>query len=107
MLNWNRTREARDRHGDNSHLTKADSAAINLTPRARPGSALPGRARGDDRSATHKGRLAPGRAGLVTPRRRHSTREAGEAPPSSVPAKEQTAGCGWFPWEESARSARA
>jgi hypothetical protein len=84
-----------------------NNAAISLNPPARPGSGLPGRDRGGDRSGTLRDPLAPELAGRATLPPRHSTREAGDQAPSSVPAKERTAGCGWSRWEESARSARA
>jgi hypothetical protein len=70
-----------------------NNAAISLNPPARPGSALPGRVRGDGRSGTPRDHLAPALAGRVTLHPRHNTREAGEPATSSVPAKEQTAGC--------------
>lgn len=70
----------------------ANSAMISPHPPARPDSALPGRAQGGDHSATLRDRLAPGLAVRDTPLRRHNTPEAGEAAPSCVPAKEQTAG---------------
>ena len=84
-----------------------NNAAISPNPPARPGSVLPGRDQGGDRSGTPKDPLAHEVAGRATLPPRHNIREAGDPALSSVPAKEQTAGCGWFPWEESARSARA
>ena len=84
-----------------------NNAAISLNPPARPGSVLPGRDQGDDRSGTPRDPLAPEVAARATLPPRHNPREAGDPALSSVPAKEQTAGCGWFPWEASARSARA
>jgi hypothetical protein len=84
-----------------------NNAAISLNPPARPGIVLPGRDQGGDRSGTPRDPLAHVVAGRATLPPRHNTREAGEPAPSNVPAKEQTAGCGWFPWEASARLARA
>lgn len=84
-----------------------NNAAISLNPPARPGSVLPGRDQGGDRSGTPRDPLDPDPAGRATLPRRRNTREAGDPVPNSVPAKEQTAGCGWSRWEESARSARA
>jgi hypothetical protein len=98
----------RDRHGHKIHLTRTEiDAAIRPTPPVRRGSALPDRAQGDDRSGTPRDRLAPELAAPVPLPPRHNTREVGEPAPSSVPAKEPRAGCGWFLWEESARSVRA
>jgi hypothetical protein len=76
-------------------------------PPVRPGSALPGHVQGDDRGGIRKDRLAPELAGRVPLPPRLNTREVDERAPTSVPAKEPTAGCEWFLWEESARSARA
>jgi hypothetical protein len=84
-----------------------NNAAIKLNPPARPGSGLPGREQGGDRSGTPRDPLAPELAGRATLPPRPNTREAGDPALSSVPAKEQTAGCGWSRWEELARSARA
>ena len=70
------------------------NAAIRLNPPARPGSDLPGRVQGDDRSGTPRDRLAHEVAAPATLPPRHNTREAGEPVPSNVPVKEQTAGCG-------------
>jgi len=71
-----------------------NNAAISRNPPARPGSALPGRVPGGDRSGTSRDHLAPEPAARATPPPRHNTRAAGNLAPNSVPAKEQTAGCG-------------
>jgi hypothetical protein len=98
----------RDRSGHKVHLIgTGNDAPIRPTPPVRPGSALPGHVQGDDRSGTPKDRLVPELAGRVTLPPRHNTREVGEPAPSSVLAKEPTAGCGWSRWEELAKSARA
>ena len=97
MPNQNPAREDRGRRRHKIHRTRtASNAVINLNPPARQGSALPGRGRGDDRSGILKGHLAPEQAGRATLRPRHSIRAVGERGPSSVPAKELMAGCGWF-----------
>src|SRR5215211_2990788 len=108
MLNRDRTREDRGRRGHKIHLTGTENGeAISPNPPVRRVSVLPGRVQGDDRGGTPKERLAPELAGRVPLPPRLNTREVDERAPSSVPAKEPTAGCEWFLWEESARSARA
>jgi hypothetical protein len=95
MAIQNRARVDRGRRAHEIDLVETrSSAAISLNPLARPGSALPGHVQGDDHSATRKGRLAPEVAGRVTLPPRHNTREVAEMALRSVPAKEQTAGCG-------------
>jgi hypothetical protein len=95
MAIQNRARVDRGRRAHEIDLVETrSSAAISLNPLARPGSALPGHVQGDDHSATRKGRLAPEVAGQVTLPLRHNTREVAEMALRSVPAKEQTAGCG-------------
>jgi hypothetical protein len=90
------------------HLTGTENGVTNSPHHpVRPGSALPDHVQGDDRSGTRKDRRAPELAAPVPLPPRHNTREVDEPAPSSAPAKEPTAGCGWFLWEESARSARA
>ena len=108
MRNRKQTREDRGRRGDKIHLSGTENnALISLNLPARQDSALPGHVLGGDRTGTPKDPLAPALAGRATLPPRHSTREAGDPAPSSGLAKEQTAGCGWFRWEELARSARA
>jgi hypothetical protein len=95
MPNRNRAREDRGRRAHTIDLTETgNSAAISQNPLARPGSALPGHDQGDDHSATRKGRHAPEVAGRVTLPLPHNTREVAVMALRSVPAKEQTAGCG-------------
>jgi hypothetical protein len=95
MLNRDRTRKDRGRHGHKIHLTGTESdAAINSNPPARPVSVLPDRVQGDDRSGTPKARRTSEPAGRVPLPPRHNIREVGGPAPSSVPAKEPTAGCG-------------
>ena len=108
MLNRNQIREDPARPGHKIPLTVTENnVAIRLNLPARPGSDLPGRVRDDDRSETPKDRLAPELAGRATLPRRHNTRDVGEPVTSSVPPKEQTAACGWYLSEASAKSARA
>ena len=95
MLNRDRIREDRGRRGHKIHLTGTENdAAIGPNPPVRPVSALPDPVQGDDRSGTRKVRRAPGLAGRVQLPPRHNIREVGGPAPSSVPAKEPTAGCG-------------
>jgi hypothetical protein len=83
------------------------NAATSLGPPAPRDSGRRGRVQGDDRNGTLRDCLAPEPAERVIPHPRRSTREVAEPAASSEPGKVQTAGCGWFRWEESARSVRA
>jgi hypothetical protein len=85
----------------------ASNAAINQDPPARRVSARPGRALGGDRSVTRTVRHAPELVARDTLPRRRNTRAEGGAALSNGSAKELTAGCEWFRWGESGRSARA
>jgi hypothetical protein len=107
-LNHNRARQDRGKRGRRiDPIGTANNAAINPHPLARPGSDHPGRALGGDRSGTRRDHLAPALVAQGTRPRRPNIRAAGGATVNNVLLKEQTAGCGWFPWGESARSARA
>ena len=94
-MNRDRTGENRGRQEQTVPLTGTESnAATSLVPPAPPGSVLPGRVKGDDRTGTPRRHLAPEPAERVIPPPRRNTREAAETAVSSEPVKEQMAGCG-------------
>ena len=95
MLNRDQTRKDRGSREHKIHLSEtANNAAINLNPRAHPGSARPGHVLGGGRSGTRRDSLAPELAARATLPPRRNTREAGQPAHSSVPAKAPMAGCG-------------
>ena len=83
------------------------NAASSQAPPAPPGSAPLTRAPGGDHGVTPRGLLAPEPAERDTLPPRRNTREVAGPTASSERGTRQTAACGWFLWEESARSARA